>query len=137
VACAVYSNLVRQNIGHQFEGSSVELARLCIHPRYQKRNLASYFLSRTFKLLDFDNVVSYCDTTVGHSGAVYKSLGFKLHHEVNPDYWYVDKNGWVMHKKTLYARAKKQGLVESDYAGQFGYVRKYGGKKLCFVKELT
>jgi ribosomal protein S18 acetylase RimI-like enzyme len=136
VACAIYSNLVRQNIGHQFDGKSLELARLCIHPSYQKQNLASYFLSKTFKDLDSDNIVSYCDTTVGHTGAVYKSLGFKMHHEVDSDYWYVDLNGWVMHKKTLYSRAKKLGITEHAYAEQFGYIRKYGGKKLCFVKCL-
>jgi len=134
VACAVYSNLVRQNIGHQFDGKSLELARLCIHPSYQKHNLASYFLSKTFKHLDCDNIVSYCDTTVGHTGAVYKSLGFKMHHEVDSDYWYVDQNGWVMHKKTLYSRAKRLSTTENAYAEQFGYIKKYGGKKLCFVK---
>lgn len=137
IACVVYSNLVRQNIGHQFDGKSLELARLCIHPNYQKFNLASYFVSKTFKLIDCDNVVSYCDTTVGHSGAVYKSLGFKLHHEVDPDYWYVDENGWVMHKKTLYSRAKRLSTTESEYAEKFGYIKKYGGKKLCFVKQIN
>ena len=136
VACAVYSNLVRQNIGHQFDGKSLELARLCIHPSYQKHNLASYFLSKTFKHLDCDNIVSYCDTTVGHTGAVYKSLGFKMHHEVDSDYWYVDQNGWVMHKKTLYSRAKRLSTTESAYAEQFGYIKKYGGKKLCFLKSI-
>jgi hypothetical protein len=78
--------------------------------------------------------VSYCDTTVGHTGAVYKSLGFKMHHEVDSDYWYVDPNGWVMHKKTLYSRAKRLSTTENAYAEQFGYIKKYGGKKLCFVK---
>ena len=136
VACAVYANLVRQNIGHQFYGKSLELARLCIHPSYQKQNLASYFLSKTFKHLDCDNIVSYCDTTVGHTGAVYKSLGFKMHHEVDSDYWYVDQNGWVMHKKTLYSRAKRLSTTENAYAEQFGYIRKYGGKKLCFLKDI-
>jgi len=137
IACAVYSNLIRQNIAHQFDGDSLELARLCIHPNYQKRNLASYFLSRTFKNLNVTNVISYCDTTVGHTGAVYKSLGFMLHHEVDPDYWYIDTNGWVMHKKTLYERARKMGTTEADYASQFGYIRKYGGRKYCFLKKLN
>jgi len=136
IGCVVYSNLVRQNIAHQFDGSCVELSRLCIHPKYQKHNLASYFVSRTFKNLKYNNVVSYCDTTVGHTGAVYKSLGFTLHHEVDPDYWYVDINGWVMHKKTLYERAKKMSIKENDYAHRFGYIRIYGGKKYCFVKQL-
>ena len=136
IGCVIYSNLVRQNISHQFDGSCVELSRLCIHPKYQKHNLASYFVSKTFKYLNYNNIISYCDTTVGHSGAVYKSLGFKLHHEVDPDYWYVDENGWVMHKKTLYSRAKKMSMIESEYAIKFGYIKKYGGKKLCFVKIL-
>ena len=48
-------------------------------------------------------IISYCDTTFNHDGAVYKAANFILDGEVKPDYWYVDEGGWVMHKKTLYS----------------------------------
>jgi len=79
-----------------------ELSRLCIHPSYHRKNFASWLISRAIKSIDADLIIAYADTTVGHSGTVYKAANFKFHHEVPPDYWYVDQDGYVMHKKTLY-----------------------------------
>ena len=86
------------------------------------------------KILGNNDYVAYADTTVGHRGTIYKALGFALHHEVDADYWYVDGDGYAMHKKTLYNRAVKMSMSESDFAERNGYVKKYGGKKLCFIK---
>lgn len=133
IAVARFSPLSRQNIAHQFKPGAVELSRLCVHPSYHKKNLLSWWLSKLVKL--YSAVVSYADTTVGHTGAVYKASNFKLHHTVNPDYWYVDVDGYVMHKKTLYNRAVNLKLTESEYATQYSYSKKYGGHKLCFVYE--
>jgi len=139
IAVCVFSPLVRQNIdtlefGHK---ECVELSRLCIHPRYQKKNLASWFVSRCMKQLGdkIKMVISYCDTTFNHDGAVYKSLNFKQDKVVRPDYWYVNENGWVMHKKTLYGKAVKMSMIESEYAERFGYKKVFGTEKLRFVFE--
>jgi hypothetical protein len=78
-------------------------------------------------------VIAYADTTVGHTGTIYKSANFELHHEVAPDYWYVDDDGYVMHKKTLYGKARNLNMSESEFASAKGYFKKWGGKKLCFV----
>ncbi len=126
IAVCVFSNLPRQNIQiESFNPSRTkELSRLCIHPRYQKKNLASWFVSRCIKLLkDIDCVVSYCDTSFNHNGATYKAIGFKQDSIVRPDYWYCDNNGWVMHKKTLYAE-------------KFGYKRIYGKEKKRYILEI-
>jgi GNAT superfamily N-acetyltransferase len=136
VAVCVFSPLVRQNIRVEgFKQEEVrELSRLCIHPKYQKKNFASYFISRCIKLLDgkYKCIISYCDTTFNHDGAVYKSCNFDQDGEVPPDYWYVSKDGWVMHKKTLYDHATKLQMKEADYAEKNGYKKVWGSKKLRF-----
>jgi GNAT superfamily N-acetyltransferase len=131
VACVVYSPPLRQNMADMF-GEFVELSRFCIHPAYHKKNFATWLIARANRFVDA-NIVSYCDTTVGHIGTIYKAANFKLHHEVNPDYWYVDGSGFVMHKKTLYSRAVRMKLSEGEFAAKFNYVKKYGGMKHCYV----
>lgn len=134
VAAIVISPPLRQNIAQQFNVKRmVELSRLCMHPIYHKPNFGSWFISRVMKMLDVDVVIAYADTTVGHTGAVYKASNFKFHHTVHADYWYVDNKGWVMHKKTLYNKARQMKLTEADFASKFGFVKKYGGEKLCFA----
>jgi hypothetical protein len=139
VGVCVFSPLIRQNIdtaGYE-AGEAVELSRLCIHPNYQKKNMASWFVSRCLKLLDekYRLVISYCDTTFNHNGATYKALNFKQDRTIRSDYWYADDRGWVMHKKTLYDRAKKMSMTEAKYAEQFGYKKVYGSEKLRFIME--
>jgi hypothetical protein len=136
IACIVFSSPLRQNTAGQFglvNGEVRELSRLCIHPSYHKKNFASWLIKRTLKLIDCELVVAYADTTVGHNGTIYKASNFKLHHTVPSDYWYVDKQGYVMHKRTLYGKAIKMKMTEAEFAESKGYIRKYGGEKLCFV----
>lgn len=137
IAVCVFSKLIRQNIKIDgFKNNEIiELSRLCIHPSYQKKNFASWFVSKCMKKLDYSIkcVVSYCDTTHNHDGSVYKSLNFVNDKEVRPDYWYCNKNGWVMHKKTLYNKAVKMNIIESEYAEKFGYKKIFGSKKLRFI----
>jgi len=136
VAVCVFSPLIRQNIqiGEFARNATCELSRLCIHPRYQKKNFASWFVSRCLKFLqNIDCVISYCDTSFNHTGAIYKAVGFVQDAEVRPDYWYSDEHGWVMHKKTLYKHAVQMSMKEAEYADLFGYKRIFGTKKLRFV----
>ncbi len=128
VGCVVFSPPLRQNMGN-----ITELSRLCIHPSYHKRNFASWLVSRALRVVS-GVVVAYADRTVGHMGVVYKACGFKLDHVVPSDYWYVDAQGYVMHKKTLYNRAVKNSLTEAEFAVQNGYLKQFGGEKLCYVK---
>ena len=133
----MFSPLVRQNIDCvEFKSEQVvELSRLCIHPSYQKQNLASWFVSRVLKFLqsDIKAVISYCDTTFNHDGATYKALNFTQDKIIRPDYWYECEGGWVMHKKTLYQKAVKMSMREAEYAEQFGYKKIFGSEKLRFI----
>lgn len=131
IACALFSKPLRQNMKYN---GAVELSRFCIHPSYHKKNFASWFISRAVKRIN-KTVVAYADTTVGHTGGIYRASNFQFSHEVLPDYWYVDHDGYVMHKKTLYNRAVNLKMKESEFAEKYGYSKKYGGFKLCFIKQ--
>jgi len=128
VGCVVFSPPVRQNLG-----DVTELSRFCLHPSYHKKNFASWLISKAIRGVA-GVVVAYADRTVGHTGTIYKACGFKLDHTVPADYWYVDSDGYVMHKKSLYNRAVKNGLAEAEFAARYGYSKHYGGEKLCFIR---
>lgn len=133
IACIVYSSFIRDTQSKRFGDRAIELSRLCIHPSYHKKNFGSWLISRTIKMIDYDIIVSYCDKTVGHTGSVYLASNFKLDHVVPANYWYVDRSGYVMHKKTLYIKSSQMSMTEAEYAEKYGYQRKYGGEKLCFI----
>jgi hypothetical protein len=136
IAVIVFSPPLRQNTAGQFglvDGEVRELSRLCIHPSYHKKNFASWLIKRTLKQIDCKLVIAYADTTVGHDGGIYKASNFKLHHIVPADYWYVDVSGYVMHKRTLYGKARSLKMTEAEFAETKGYIKKYGGEKLCYV----
>jgi len=134
IAVCVFSPLIRQNLPYD-STCTRELSRLCIHPSYQKKNFGSWFITRCIKQLDnkFKTIISYCDTTFNHDGAMYKACNFILDGEVEPDYWYIRDDGWVMHKKTLYNHAIRNGFTESSYADTWGYKKVFGLKKLRFI----
>lgn len=133
VAVVVFSKPLRQNQS-TFHGEFRELSRFCIHPSYHKRNFASWLLSKSIKKSGITSkIVAYADSTVGHRGTIYKAANFRYSHDVRPDYWYVNEDGYVMHKRTLYGKAVKMMMTESEYAEKFGYARKYGGVKKCYV----
>ena len=134
VAICVFSPLVRQNLPYD-ENITRELSRLCIHPAYQKHNFASWFVSRCMKLLDpkYTIILSYCDTTFNHDGAIYKACNFILDGKVPPDYWYVREDGWVIHKRAVYRHATRMHMTESQYVELWGYKKIYGLEKLRFI----
>jgi GNAT superfamily N-acetyltransferase len=138
IAACVFSPLARQNLQDTLPCGAMEtreLSRLCIHPRYQKRNFASWFVARCVRLLprEIKCIISYCDKTFNHDGAVYKALNFNQDRIVKPDYWYVNADGWKMHKQTLYGHARRLKMTESQFATQHGYVKVKGGEKLRFT----
>jgi len=137
IACAVISKTLRQNI--TFGGDFRELSRLCIHPRYHKKNFGSWFIAQVIRQLRakfHGQLIAYADTTLAHRGVIYQATGFTLHHIVPSDYWYIDCGGFVMHKKTLYNRAVNMHMTESEFANKFGFCKRWGGEKLCFIKTI-
>ena len=135
IAVCVFSPPIRQNIrtgGIAFSDVK-ELSRLCIHPRYQKKNFASWFISHCLKRSNHQMTIAYCDTTFNHEGIIYEATNFKLDGIVKADYWYVDNRGWVMHKKTLYEHARKMKMKEREFAEKYNYQKVWGREKKRFI----
>ena len=114
-----------------------ELTRIIVNPKYHKSNIISWMLSRVIKdLRKFTNtklIVSFADTTYGHTGACYKASNFILHSIVPPDYQYTNSDGYIMHKKTLWDHAMKMSMTENEFARKFGYIKTLGKEKLKYV----
>ena len=118
----------------------LELTRFCINPKFQKKNFASWFLSRAMKMLWIDKplvkkVITFADTTHGHEGTIYKAANWMFVGKVKPDYWYVDELGHRYHKKTVWDHASKMSKSEEDYAHLQKLTRIAGGMKLRYVKD--
>ena len=126
-----FGSFLRKQQFTKYKGA-VELTRFCISPDWQVKNLSSWFLSRCVKRIH-KPIITYADTTLGHKGTIYKACNFKFSHELEPDYYYVDERGWVMHKRTIWGRSSKMKMSESSYAKSHGLSKKWGGKKLCFT----
>ena len=115
-----------------------ELTRFCVHPQYQKRNLASWFLSKCIILIkneipNLKSLISFSDKTYNHYGTIYKATNWILDGQIKPDYWYQDKHGYIMHKKTLWDHASKMGIKEKEYSEQHGFIQVWGKEKNRFI----
>ena len=91
-----------------------ELSRLCLEPEIQKteHNLASWFVSKTVKLLksqfNVRAILSYADND-HHSGTVYKACNFAYYGltAVKKDFWILQNDG--SHVK--HSRGKTKGIA--------------------------
>ena len=140
IACARFCNPTRAESAKRLQLTQKELkelTRFAIHPSYQKKNFASWFLSRCIKSLKQDKTIkcllTFADTTQEHDGTIYKASNWVYDGEIPPDYHYIDKDGFVMHKRTLWSHSSKLRISESDYATQFGYEKRFGKSKHRFI----
>jgi hypothetical protein len=115
----------------------LELTRFCIHPKYQKKNFASWFISRCINdikhLNKYKCLISFADNTYNHDGIIYKASNWKIDGIVDPSYWYVDTNGYVMHKKTLWNHATQMKMSENEFANKYGYIKVIGKEKIRYI----
>jgi very-short-patch-repair endonuclease len=141
IAVSKFCTPIRQEVATSMNMSYqkvLELDRFCIHPAYQKKNFASWLLSRFTKQLFSDSLkiqclVSFADSTYGHFGTIYKAANWKEIGTIRPDYYYVSKDGFILHKKTLYNRAIKMNMKEKDYADEHEYKKLFGREKIKFM----
>ena len=141
IACCRYCSPTRNESAHRLGIKSnelLELTKFCIHPNYQKKNVASWFLSRTYSFIpsNIKFLISFADETFGHNGTIYKASNWTYDGEVDPSYVYINKEGFVIHKKTLWNHASKMSMKESDYADLWGFTKMWGSKKHRFLKRL-
>ena len=118
----------------------LEIDRFCIHPKFQKKNFASWFLSRasraTFSTFPYiKRLVSFSDTTYGHNGGIYIASNWRKIGIVSSDYCYIGSDGFFIHKKTLYNRAVRMSMKEKEYADFHGYEKSFGREKIKFILD--
>ena len=113
----------------------VELSRLCIHPNYQQKNLASWFVSRCLKKLPrhVRVVISFSDETYNHKGITYKAANFEFDGFTDPSYWYADNNGRIVAHRHVQRQAIKSKISESEYAESSGLVKILGLRKRRYL----
>lgn len=144
VACCVFGNVVRHEIAIKQGVSNseiLELSRLCINPLYQKKNFGSWFIGKCVKLIKMElkNIkvlVSFSDYTYGHEGTVYRASNWKLDGSVASDYWYLHNKITIIHKKTIWNRANKLGISESEYANANNMIKVFGMPKNRYILRI-
>lgn len=115
----------------------MEISRLARQTNIECRNLSSYLIAKTKKLLpkSVASIISFSDSTYGHTGMVYKAAGFVNDGEIEPDYYYLSLHG-KYHKKTIWDRAKKMKMKECEYAEKHNLAKIMTGPKTRWVLEL-
>jgi hypothetical protein len=143
VAVAKYSSVVRKETATSMGLSDkdvLELDRFCIHPKYQKKNLGSFFLAKTvrhIKTTDVKMLVSFADSGQNHDGALYKASNWEQIGETKSSYEYMDPNMNPINKKTVYNRAVKLGMTESEYVEKNELMKVKTPPKIKFVMRIS
>ena len=141
IAVAKFSPVVRNEVVTSVNLTSsqaLELDRFCIHPNYQKKNLASWFLSRsTGDIFKSDPkiraVITFADSTYGHSGAIYKASNWALLHKTKDSYHYMGSDGIVINKKRVHRMASKLKMKESEYVKKHSLTKFRENEKYKFM----
>ena len=60
--------------GEQYSLSVIELNRLCVDSK--EKNITSWFVSLCLKTFDHKIIISYADTSQGHTGKIYQATNF-------------------------------------------------------------
>ena len=144
IAVSTIGSITRNEIAERLGNTPTEtreLVRFCIHPDFHKKNFGSWFLSRVVseyvqKNSTIETLVSFADTTQGHTGAIYKAAGWLEDGVTGSSYHYLDREGFTIHKKTVYDRAKTAGITESAYAAKAGFQKIYEAPKLRFLLRI-
>lgn len=108
IGCCMFatpcSEAVRCSLwGPESKNSVVELHRLHIMDCTPK-NTESWFIARCLKMLKktkphICGVLSFADTTIGHTGGIYKATNAYLLGETSPKTFYEDSNGRLRHPR--------------------------------------
>jgi len=145
IAICKFSPVVRKEVATSMGytvSQVLELDRFCIHPEYQKKNLASKILGQVIKLIksshpEIQILVSFADTMQGHEGTIYKASNWKYEKLTSTSHVYLDINGNQINKKWVYNEGKKIGLTELEYANQMNLIKMKIPEKHKFSYKLN
>lgn len=142
IAVVTFSGVVRKEIAERLKIKTSqirELSRFCIHPDYHKTNFASWCLKRMVGLFkndmpDVKKLVTFADHDAGHNGNIYKASNWKYDGKTKEDYYYISPEKYRIHKKTVWDRAKKMCMLETDYIAKHEYskIRCKGKSRFTF-----
>lgn len=144
VACATFSHVTRKQIADRLKMKPKqvrELSRFCIIPTRNKTNFASWFMSRAVSRLKTSNstiqaLISFADTTL-HDGTIYEASNWKYDGLTKKNYVYRSADArFYVHKKTVWDRAKKMGMSESEYADKHNYIKAWSKPKKRYLLSL-
>lgn len=116
-------------------------------------NSESYFLGQIIKWItcntDYDNILSYSDTTVGHKGTIYKASNFKNIGLTTPTK-YIDWMGKTYHPRSLtidrdYSYRMREAVKSGEAIVKTGlhkiiwmyHINKKLRSKKCFFKNIS
>lgn len=127
LACATIGGITRVEMAEKQKAQvseMKELIRFCIHPEFHKRNFGSWFLGRATKAYKSAHqhvrlLISFADASQGHIGTIYEAANWEYDGDTGSSYHYI-LDGQRIHKKTIYDKAVKAGLIESEYMQQTG-----------------
>lgn len=119
----------------------LELSRFVIHPKYHKKNFGSYFISKCIKYIkkNYENIkllVSFADMSYNHEGIIYKASNWVYDGQTSPNYWYVKDGRTIVHKKSVWNKAKKDNIPINEYVKNNGLVKVIGEKKNRYIYKL-
>lgn len=89
--------------------ASYELLRFSTIKNHTVVGGAAKLLTAFEKQYNTPSIVSYCDLR-WNTGQVYQKIGFKLHNQSPPNYWY-HKNGGVLESRVKYQKHKLSRLL--------------------------
>ena len=140
IAAISYTYPIRNQIAQHYnckQNEIMEISRLARMTNIECNNLLSYFIGKTKKLLPkpVQILISYADSTYGHTGGVYKACGFTHDGDVPPDYHYASQHG-IYHKKTIWDKSKRLKMQEDEYAAIHGLHKIYGNSKTKWIYKL-
>ena len=80
-------------------------------------------------------MVSFADTTM-HDGTLYKAANWVYDGDTRRNHMYRSPEGFLIHKKTVWDRAKKMAISEKQYASDHGYIKIWSKPKKRFILSL-
>jgi hypothetical protein len=140
VAAISYTYPIRKEVAI-FQGLSggevIEISRLARITNIDCSNLLSWLIGKTRRMLpdSVKAIVSFSDSTQGHTGGVYRACGFENNGIVSKDYHYESASGRY-HKKTIWDMSKKFKMSERDYANLHGLYRVLDDEKTRWIYRI-
>ena len=112
-----------------------ELNRFCLNYNYHIPGIVSKLLIYFERNYSWKEIFSYADRRWS-VGNVYKKLGFELKHITQPNYWYIIKDSYRIHRFGLRKRPDEpENITEWELRRKEGYNRIWDCGSLKFLKR--